>query len=101
MKYKEGDYVQVTFFGKIVEADEGDEVFPYQVECDKSQHYWISENDIESVATPAFSVDQVINDGFGKTGPVKDINYVRRRKTYQYKVNDEWIDEAALVEVNK
>ena len=100
MKYKEGDYVQVTFSGKIIEVDANDEVLPYHVEHG-GLHYWISENDIESVATPAFSVDQVINDGFGKTGAVKDINYVPRRKTYQYKVNGEWIDEAALVEVNK
>lgn len=101
MKYKKGDYARVVLSGKITEVDESDEIFPYQVECDKLQHYWVRDCDIESVRVPAFAFDQVINDGFGKTGAVKDINYVPRRQTYQYKVNGEWIDESALVEANQ
>ena len=101
MKYKVGDYVRVSYFGEITEVDDNDQFYPYRVGEKDSNGYWYGERHLEDIEKAAFFIDQVINDGFGKTGAVKDINYVPRRKTYQYKVNGEWIDEAALVEVNK
>ena len=101
MKYKEGDYVRVTFLGTIVGVDEDDKEVPYQIECFDEVLLWFGEEDIESVPSPTFSVGEKINDGFGKTGLVNGVNYVPRNQSYQYKVNGVWFNEQELLEANK
>ena len=101
MKYKVGDYVRVSFCGQVVDIDDGDPVYPYRINNGADDGYWVSENDIESVAKPAFSIDEVINDGFGSIGTVRGVNYVPQNQSYQYKVNGVWFNEQELLEANK
>ena len=101
MKYKVGDYVRVSYFGEITEVDDNDQFYPYRVGEKDSNGYWYGERHLEDIEKAAFSIGQVINDGFGSIGTVRGVNYVPQNQSYQYKVNGVWFNEQELLEANK
>jgi hypothetical protein len=102
MKYEVGSYVWVTLLGRIAEVDDSDEDLPYFVDYKPDiPSIWVGEENVQLINAPAFSIDSVINDGFGNSGQVVHINCVPQTQSYQYKVNGVWFNEQELLEKNQ